>query len=76
MPSPLGRHMPLDARPLRALQTAHDISCDAIQIFVSSHRTWAPPAVNATETAALSKGLTEQGFRAVVIHAAYLINCA
>ena len=76
MPSPLGRHMPLDARPLRALQTAHDIGCDAIQIFVSSPRTWAPPAANATETAALVKGLQEQGFRAVVIHAAYLINCA
>ena len=76
MPSPLGRHMPLDARPLRALQTAQDIGCDAIQIFVSSPRTWAPPATNATDTAALVKGLQTQGFRAVVIHAAYLINCA
>lgn len=74
MPSLIGRHMPLDAHPLRALQTAHEIGCEAIQIFVSSPRTWAPPATNPEDTAALAEAL--RGFGAVVIHAAYLINCA
>ncbi len=74
MPMPLGRHMPLESRPLRALQTAREIGCEAIQIFVSSPRVWAPPREDAKETAALAEAL--RAFSPVVIHAAYLINCA
>jgi deoxyribonuclease-4 len=74
MPMSLGRHMPLEGQPLRALQTAREIGCDGVQIFVSSPRVWAPPATNAEETAALAEGLRD--FAPVVIHAAYLINCA
>jgi deoxyribonuclease-4 len=74
MPSALGRHMPLESHPVRALQTARAIGCDAVQIFVSSPRVWASPAINPKETAALAEAL--RGFAPVVIHAAYLINIA
>lgn len=74
MPSALGRHMPLESHPLRALQTAREIGCEAVQIFVSSPRVWSPPANNPKETAALAEALG--GFNPVVIHAAYLINIA
>ena len=74
MPMSLGRHMPLESRPVRALQTAREIGCEAVQIFVSSPRVWAAPREDAKDTAALVEAL--QGFAPVVIHAAYLINCA
>lgn len=74
MPTSLGRHMPLEGNAARALQTARAIGCEGVQIFVSSPRVWAPPATDAEETAALAEALRE--FAPVVIHAAYLINCA
>jgi deoxyribonuclease-4 len=68
--------MPLESRPTQALQTAHDIGCEAIQIFVSSPRVWAPPAPNPTATATFVQAFQSQDFTTLVVHAAYLINCA
>ncbi|MBA3824255.1 MAG: TIM barrel protein, partial [Ktedonobacterales bacterium] len=76
MPNPLGRHMPLDGRPQKALAIAHDLGCETIQIFVSSPRTWAPPATSANETEIWRAALADSGFAPIVIHAAYLINLA
>lgn len=72
----VGRHMPLEGRALRALETARGIGCDAIQIFVSSPRIWAPPAEKPVEIAALGRALRELAFAPIVIHAAYLLNLA
>ncbi len=76
MPGPLGRHMPLEGRPQKALEIARDLGCETIQIFVSSPRTWAPPATNAHETEVWRAALAASGFAPIVIHAAYLINLA
>lgn len=76
MPPPLGRHMPLEGRPQKALEIAHDIGCETIQIFVSSPRTWAPPATNAGDTEVWRAALADSGLAPIVIHAAYLINLA
>ncbi len=73
MPAGFGRHMPLEAHPTRALDTARAIGCDAVQIFVSSPRTWSPPATTPRQTAVLAEAL--RAFTPVAIHAAYLINC-
>lgn len=73
---PLGRHMPLSPTPAAALRAAREIGCDAVQIFVSSPRVWAPPAPNPATTADLVAALRAGEFRPVVIHAAYLINLA
>jgi len=72
----IGRHMPLESHPLQALKTAKAIGCDAIQIFVSSPRTWAPPADNPKEVARLAEGLRAEGLAPIVIHAPYLVNLA
>ncbi len=72
----IGRHMPLESHPLQALKTAKEIGCEAIQLFVSSPRTWTPPADNPKEVARLAEGLRAEGFAPIVIHAPYLINLA
>ena len=76
MPGPLGRHMPLAGRPQQALTIAQELGCQTIQIFVSSPRTWAPPATSARETEVWRTALAASGFAPIVIHAAYLINLA
>ncbi len=76
MTTVLGRHMPLGSRPGAHLRIARDIGCDAVQIFASNPRGWAPPAENAGDVTALATALSDLGFACVVIHAAYLINLA
>src|SRR5579872_5037097 len=72
----LGRHMPLNANALKAIQTARNIGCDAIQIFASNPTGWRPPEGNAASATAFASAAREHDLQPVVIHAPYLINLA
>ncbi|MGO8947337.1 MAG: deoxyribonuclease IV [Ktedonobacterales bacterium] len=72
----LGRHMPLGGKPVQALETAHEVGCDAIQIFVTNPRGWQPPTPNAEQAKAFVQAAKQQGIEPIVVHAAYLINLA
>jgi len=72
----LGRHMPLNANALKAVQTARAIGCDAIQIFASNPTGWRPPAGNSASALAFASAAREYDLQPVVIHAPYLINLA
>ena len=72
----LGRHMPLNANALKAVQTARNIGCDAIQIFASNPTGWRPPEGNGASSAAFASATREFDLQPVVIHAPYLINLA
>jgi len=71
----LGRHMPTGSKPVQALETAREIGCDAIQIFVTNPQAWAPPAPNPQEEARFRTAAEALGWP-VVVHAAYIINLA
>ena len=72
----LGRHMPLNAKPLQAVQMAQYIGCNAIQIFASNPTGWRPTGDNAAACAAFVQATHDHGLNPVVIHAPYLINLA
>jgi deoxyribonuclease-4 len=72
----LGRHMPLNAKPLKAIETARELGCNAIQIFASNPTGWRPAADNPASCAAFAQAASNYGLNPVVIHAAYLINLA
>jgi deoxyribonuclease-4 len=72
----LGRHMPLNAKPLKAVETARDIGCNTIQIFASNPTGWRPAADNPASCAAFAQAVSNCGLDPLVIHAPYLINLA
>jgi deoxyribonuclease-4 len=72
----LGRHMPLNANALKAVQTARSIGCDAIQIFASNPTGWRPPAGDGASAVIFASAAREFDLQPVVIHAPYLINLA
>ena len=72
----LGRHMPLNAKPLKAVETAREIGCNTIQIFASNPTGWRPAADNPASCAAFAQAASDNGLAPVVIHAPYLINLA
>src|SRR5437660_8822103 len=72
----LGRHMPTNARPVKAAERAREIGCNAIQIFASNPTGWRPAADNPASCAAFAQATFHYGLNPVVIHAPYLINLA
>ena len=72
----LGRHMPLNAKPLKAVETAREIGCNTIQIFASNPTGWRPAADNPASCAAFAQAAFNSGLDPIVIHAPYLINLA
>jgi len=68
--------MPLNAKPLKAVQLAQYIGCNAIQIFASNPTGWRPTGDNAAACAAFAQATRDCGLDPVVIHAPYLINLA
>lgn len=70
----VGRHMPTNAKPVKAAQTAQQIGCNAIQIFASNPTGWRPPADDLAACAAFAQAARDCELDPVVIHAPYLIN--
>src|SRR5207237_10068994 len=72
----LGRHMPTNSRPVKAVETARRIGCDTIQIFASNPTAWRPTAANPAGDAAFAEAARLYNLDPVVLHAPYLINLA
>jgi len=68
--------MPLHSNAVKAVETARNIGCDAIQIFASNPTGWRPTAGNGASCAAFARATIEFDLQPVVIHAPYLINLA
>lgn len=71
-----GRHMPLNAKPLKAAEIARSLGCDAIQIFASNPTAWRPPGADPAASLAFAEAARLLDLDPVVIHAPYLINLA
>src|SRR5216683_4059964 len=72
----LGRHMPTNSKPIKAVQIARQIGCNAIQIFASNPTGWRPTGDNPAVYTAFVQAVRGRELDPVVIHAPYLINLA
>jgi deoxyribonuclease-4 len=74
----IGIHTSIAGGYLNALESAHKLGCNALQIFSASPRMWAggPTRVAESEAAAFRARRAALGLGPLVIHADYLINLA
>src|SRR5258708_5788229 len=74
----IGIHTSITGSYLNALEAAHKLGCNALQIFSASPRMWqgGPSRIPESDAAAFRARRTELGLGPLVIHANYLINLA
>ena len=78
----LGRHMPINSKPIQAVETAQEIGCETIQIFVNNPMSWRqPPDIPSPPgkidlATAFTQACVKNEQSPVVVHAPYLINLA
>ncbi len=72
----IGRHIPTGSQPIRALEIARSIGCEAIQIFVTNPRGWREPEAHPEAELAFRAATKRLEIGPVVVHATYLINLA
>ncbi len=72
----LGAHLPLGSGMVKAVDRAHEIGADAIQIFADNPSAWRRRTEPPRELPAFQRRLVELGIAPVAIHAPYLINLA
>jgi deoxyribonuclease-4 len=72
----LGAHLPLGTGMVKAVERAHEIGADAIQIFSDNPTAWHRRAAPPRELPAFRERLDAYGIEPVSIHAAYLVNLA
>jgi deoxyribonuclease-4 len=73
---PLGAHLPLGSGMVKAVERAHEIGADAIQVFADNPTAWRRRVEPPPELPAFRRRLAELGIGPIAIHAAYLINLA
>ena len=72
----LGAHLPLGTGMVKAVERAHEIGADAIQIFSDNPTAWRRRTAPPKELPAFRSRLAAYGIEPVAIHAAYLVNLA
>jgi deoxyribonuclease-4 len=74
----IGIHTSIAGGHLNALESAHKLGCNALQIFSASPRMWAggPARITEVDASAFRRRREALGLGPLVIHANYLINLA
>ena len=72
----IGAHLPLATGMVKAVDRAHEIGADAMQIFTDNPTAWKRRAEPPVELAAFRERLREHRIGPVSIHASYLVNLA
>ncbi len=72
----IGAHLPLAAGMVKAVDRAHEIGADAMQIFTDNPTAWKRRAEPPRELTAFRQRLREHRIGPVSIHASYLVNLA
>jgi deoxyribonuclease-4 len=70
----LGAHESIAGGLYKAFERAQLATCDAVQIFVKSNRSWAVKPLEEDEIAQFKAKAEETGIRPVVAHTSYLLN--
>jgi deoxyribonuclease-4 len=71
-----GAHMSIAGGFEQAIYRGESLGCTAIQFFTKSNRQWLAPKIKQEEAVLFKKVWDNSSIRAVVAHAAYLINIA
>jgi deoxyribonuclease-4 len=72
----IGAHLPLGSGMVKAVERAHTIGADALQIFADNPTAWRRRPDPPPELPAFRQRLIDLGIGPVAIHAPYLINLA
>ena len=72
----LGAHLPLGAGMVRAVERAHEIGAEALQVFCDNPTAWRRRPTLPKELPRFRERLGELDIRPLAIHAAYLVNLA
>jgi deoxyribonuclease-4 len=72
-PSPVGSHVPTSRGLVKALAYAREIGAQAVQVFVSNPRGWAPSAGDPGQDEAFREDCARSDIP-VYVHAPYLVN--
>lgn len=72
----LGAHVPTRGGLLSAVDYALAAECQAIQLFVSNPRSWAPPKLTPSAAREFAERRTEAGIGPVFAHTSYMVNIA
>src|SRR3989442_3751481 len=72
----IGAHLPLGGGMVKAVERAHTIGAEALQIFSDNPTAWRRRAEPPAELPAFRARMTELGIETLAIHASYLINLA
>lgn len=72
----LGAHVPTRGGLVSALDYALAAGCQAIQLFVSNPRSWAPPKLSPSAAREFAERRTEAGIGPVFAHTSYMVNIA
>src|SRR5512143_1320615 len=72
----LGAHLPLGAGMVKAVERAHEIGADAIQVFADNPTAWRRRELPPAEAPAFRHRLAALDIRPVAIHAPCLVNLA
>ena len=72
----IGAHLPLGSGMVRAVERAHEIGLDTLQVFSDNPTAWRRRAEPSRELPAFRARLAELDMGPVAIHASYLVNLA
>lgn len=72
----IGAHVPTSGGLLSAIRAARECGADAIQVFLSNPRAWAPPRISRKEADAFRQAWGESGLGPMFVHAPYVVNLA
>lgn len=72
----LGAHMPTRGEPASALDAAHNLGCEVVQIFVKPPIQWIGTPLTDAAIIAFSNAQHRTNVRMVFAHAGYLVNLA
>jgi len=65
----IGAHVPTRGGLPSAIRAAHECGADAIQVFISNPRAWAPPRISAKEADAFGEAWAQSGLGPMFVHA-------
>jgi deoxyribonuclease-4 len=72
----LGAHQSIAGGYYKAVERAHALGCDCVQLFTHSASQWRSKPITAEEAARFRAALSDSGIRYPLAHDSYLINLA
>lgn len=73
---PLGAHMSIAGGCHKAVEAAHAVGCDCVQLFTKNNNQWAAKPLTDKDASAFQAALAERGISHPISHNSYLINLA